>query len=143
MANLNFNKVILCGRLTADVELKKTPSGVSVCTFSVAVNRKVAKDAEQKADFINCVAWRNDADFISRYFKKGSSIMIVGNIQNRAWQDTNGNKRYATEVIADEVHFVDSKSESSGVGVVGGGVPYGADTTHFEEMTAAEDLPFN
>ncbi len=143
MANLNFNKAILCGRLTADVELKKTPSGVSVCTFSVAVKRKVAKDMEQKADFINCVAWRNDADFISKYFKKGSSIFIVGNIQNRSWQDTNGNKRYATDVIVDEVHFVDPKSESNGTGIVGGGVPYGGDTTNFEEMTADEDLPFN
>jgi single-strand DNA-binding protein len=121
------------------VELKQTPSGVSVCAFSVAVNRKVAKDAEQKTDFINCVAWRNTADFISKYFSKGSSIMVVGNIQNRAWQDNNGNKRYATEVIVDEVNFVDSKSENNG----GGALPYSADTTAFEEMTADDDLPFN
>lgn len=140
MANLNFNKAILCGRMTADVELKQTPSGVSVCTFSVAVNRKVGKDAEQKTDFINCVAWRNTADFIGKYFKKGSSIMIVGNIQNRSWQDNNGNKRYATEVIVDEVHFVDSKGESNGP--IGGGVPYGVDAPNFEEMTADDDLPF-
>lgn len=141
MANLNFNKTFLCGRLTADVELKKTPSGVSVCTFSVAVNRRVAKDMDQKADFINCVAWRNDADFISKYFKKGSSIFLVGNIQNRSWQDNNGVKRYSTEVIVDEVLFVDSKSEIAGA--IGGGVPYGGDTTNFEEMSAEEDLPFN
>ncbi len=143
MANLNFNKTILCGRLTADVELKKTPSGVSVCSFSIAVNRKVSKDMEQKADFINCVAWRNDADFISKYFGKGSSILVVGNLQNRSWQDTNGIKKYATEVIIEEAHFVDSKSESNGAGISGGGVPYGANTTQFEEMTAEEDLPFN
>ena len=143
MANLNFNKTILCGRLTADVELKMTPSGVSVCSFSVAVNRKVAKGADQKADFINCIAWRNDAEFISRYFSKGSSIMIVGNIQNRSWLDTNGNKRYATDVVVDEVYFVDPKSEKNGEGVSGGGVPYGADTTNFEEMSAEDDLPFN
>lgn len=142
MANLNFNKTFLCGRLTADVELKKTPSGVSVCTFSVAVNRRVAKDMDQKADFINCVAWRNDADFISKYFKKGSSIFLVGNIQNRSWQDNNGVKRYSTEVIVDEVLFVDSKSEIAGA-VAASGVPYGGDTTNFEEMTAEEDLPFN
>ena len=141
MANLNFNKIILGGRLTADAELKKTPSGVSVCTFSIAVNRKVAKDAEQKTDFINCVAWRNTADFISKYFKKGSSILVVGNIQNRAWQDANGNKRYATEVIVDEVNFVDSKSDN-GAGPIGA-TPYTADVTAFEEMTADEDLPFN
>lgn len=142
MANLNFNKAIIGGRLTADVELKMTPSGVSVCTFSVAVNRKVAKDAEQKTDFINCVAWRNTAEFISKYFKKGSSILVVGNIQNRSWQDNNGNKKYATEVIVDEVHFVDSKSESNGVGSFGGGIPYGVDATHFEELNDDEELPF-
>ena len=143
MANLNFNKVILGGRLTADVEMKQTPSGVSVCTFSIAVNRKVGKDAEQKTDFINCVAWRNTADFISKYFKKGSCILVVGNIQNRSWQDNNGIKRYATEVIVDEVNFVDSKSDN-GAGPIGGGsTPYSADVTAFEEMTADDDLPFN
>ena len=142
MANLNFNKAIIGGRLTADVEHKLTPSGVSVCTFSVAVNRKVARDAEQKTDFINCVAWRKTAEFISKYFSKGSSILIIGNIQNRSWQDNNGNKKYATEVIVDEVHFVDSKSESNGAGSFGGGVPYGVDTTHFEELTDDDELPF-
>ena len=138
MANLNFNKAILGGRMTADAELKQTPSGVSVCTFSIAVNRKVGKDAEQKTDFINCVAWRSTADFITKYFKKGSSIMVVGNIQNRSWQDGAGNKRYATEVIVDEVLFVDSKSEANN----GGALPYSADTTQFEEMTADDLLPF-
>ena len=139
MANLNFNKAILGGRLTADAELKQTPSGVSVCTFSIAVNRKGGKDAEQKTDFINCVAWRNTAEFISKYFKKGSCILVVGNIQNRSWQDGNGIKRYATEVIVDEVNFVDSKGETSN----GGATPYSADVTAFEEMTADDDLPFN
>lgn len=142
MANLNFNKAIIGGRLTADAELKQTPSGVSVCTFSIAVNRKVGKDAEQKTDFINCVAWRNTADFISKYFRKGSSIMVVGNIQNRSWQDGTGNKRFATEVIVDEAHFVDSKGESNGA-IGGGATPYSADVTAFEEMTADDDLPFN
>lgn len=141
MANLNFNKAIIGGRLTADVELKVTPSGVSVCTFSIAVNRKAAKDGDQKTDFINCVAWRNTADFIGKYFSKGSSILVVGNIQNRSWQDGSGNKRYATEVIVDEVNFVDSKGESSGGGLAGG-VPYGADNVNFEEMTADDSLPF-
>ena len=138
MANLNFNKAILGGRLTAEPELKQTPSGVSVCTFSVAVNRKASKEAEQKADFINCVAWRNTADFISKYFKKGSCILVVGSIQNRSWQDGNGNKRYATEVIVDEANFVDSKSDGAG-----GGVPYGSSNVRFDEMTDDEDLPFN
>jgi single-strand DNA-binding protein len=140
MANLNFNKVILGGRMTADVELKKTPSGVSVCSFSIAVNRKVAKDAEQKTDFINCVAWRNTADFISKYFGKGSSIMVVGSIQTRSWQDNNGNKRYATEVIVEEANFVDSKGESNGT--TDNGVPYGGEAVNFEEMTGDDELPF-
>ena len=142
MANMNFNKVILGCRLTADVELKATPSGVSVCSFSIAVNRKVGKDMEQKADFINCVAWRNTAEFISRYFKKGSCILIVGSVQNRTWLDEKGQKRYATDIVVDEAHFVESKSESAGT-VAASGVPYGADTANFEEMTADEDLPFN
>ena len=144
MANANFNRVILAGRLTADVELKMTPSGVSVCSFTIAVNRLVGKDMEQKADFINCVAWRNDAEFISRYFKKGSCILIVGKIQNRSWSDENGNKRYATEVIVDEAHFVDSKSESAETEKAGT-TPYGASTKEvvFEEMTSEDDLPFN
>ena len=138
MANFNFNKVFLGGRLTSDPEIKQTPNGKMVCQFSVAVNRK-GKD--QPTDFINCVAWRNTADFIGKYFSKGSSILVVGNIQNRSWQDNNGNKRYATEVIVDEVNFVDSKSDN-GAGAIGGGVPYGADNVNFEEMTADDSLPF-
>lgn len=112
MANLNLNKTILGGRLTSDIELKQTPSGVSVCSFTLAVNRRYQKEGEQQqTDFINCVAWRNTAEFISRYFRKGSSLCIVGNIQTRTWTDQNNQKRYATEVIVDEALFVDSKSE--------------------------------
>ena len=140
MSNLNFNKVILGGRLTADVELKKTPSGISVCTFSVAVNRKVEKGAEPKADFINCVAWRNTAEFISKYFKKGSSILAVGNIQNRSWTDRQGDKRYATDIVVDEVHFVDSKSDATDGGYAYEPEPYG--TTDFEIIPNDSDLPF-
>lgn len=111
MANLNLNKVILGGRLTADVELKTTPSGVAVCSFSLAVNRKGGKDKPQEVDFINCTAWRGTAEFISKYFKKGSSLCVIGSIQVRSWTDQNGQKRYATDVIVDEALFVDSKSE--------------------------------
>lgn len=121
MANLNLNKVILGGRLTADPELKTTGSGVSVLSFSLAINRKVGKDKEPQTDFINCQAWRQTAEFISRYFKKGSSICIVGSIQVRSWEDQNGQKRYATEVVVDEAMFVDSKSEAQGAETAGGG----------------------
>lgn len=112
MANFSFNKVILGGRLTADVELKTTPSGVSVCSFSLAVNRKYSKEGEQQTDFISCQAWRGTAEFISKYFKKGSPLCIVGSIQQRTWTDKDGQKRYATEVVVDEAMFVDSKNDS-------------------------------
>ena len=114
--SLNLNKVVLAGRVTADVELKQTPSGVSVVSFTIAVNRRyVSKSneaqAQQQADFINVTAWRNTAEFISKYFHKGSPICITGSIQTRTWQDQNGQKRYATEVVADEAMFVESKSD--------------------------------
>ena len=135
MANFNFNKVILGGRLTADAELKQTQSGVSVTSFSIAVNRK---GADNKTDFIDVVAWRQTAEFICKYFKKGSSICIVGNLQKREWTDNKGNKRYATEVIADEACFVDSKSDSDS-----DGAPNFADSApKFEELKDDSDLPF-
>ena len=137
MANLNLNKVILGGRLTADPELKQTPQGVSVTSFSVAVNRR---GKEQQADFINCVAWRQTAEIICKFFKKGSSICIVGNIQVRTWNDNNGNKRYATEVIADEVYFVDSKDEQSSPGAPS--FMTAPSTPQFEEISPEDDLPF-
>ena len=112
MANFNFNKVILGGRLTADVELKTTPSGVSVCSFSLAVNRKYSKEGQQaETDFIECQAWRQTAEFISRYFKKGSSLCVTGSIQTRKWTDQQGQNRYATEVVVDDAMFVDSRNE--------------------------------
>lgn len=114
MANFNFNKVILGGRLTSDVELKQTTSGVPVAQFSLAVNRKYSKDGQQETDFISCTAWRQTAEFIAKYFRKGSSLCIVGSIQVRSWQDQNGQKRYATDVVVDEAMFVDSKNDSQG-----------------------------
>ena len=117
MSSLNLNKVILCGRLTADPELKQTQSGIAVVSFTLAVNRryqsKTADGAQaQQADFINVVAWRQTAEFISKYFRKGSAICVTGSIQTRNWQDQQGNRRYATEVVADEAMFVDSRNES-------------------------------
>ena len=114
MANFNFNKTILGGRLTADPELKTTPAGVAVTSFTVAVNRRgKGKDGETQADFINVTAWRGLAEFITRHFRKGSSICVVGAIQTRSWTDPQGQKRYATEVVADEAYFVDSKGEAA------------------------------
>lgn len=131
MANLNLNKVILGGRLTADPEIKTTPNGVKVTSFSVAVNRKGTND---KTDFLDVVAWRQTAEFITRFFRKGSSICIVGNIQKREYIDKNGQKRYITEVVADEAYFVDSKNDS-------GSAPEMI-TPNFEEISDDEDLPF-
>ena len=118
MSNLNLNKVVLAGRLTGDPELKQTQTGVSVTSFSIAINRRyVSKNneqAEQQTDFINIVAWRQTAEFICRFFKKGSSICISGSIQTRSWNDQQNNKRYATEVVAEEAFFVDSKTDIGG-----------------------------
>ena len=151
MANFNFNKVILGGRLTADPELKQTPNGIPVTSFTVAVNRRSSKAEQRTADFINCVAWRQQAELISRYFRKGSCICIVGNLQVRTWNDQNGQKRYTTEVIVDEVNFVDSASESKGSSDNGYN-PYAEQTPtfsstkdeapKFEQMVDDDDLPF-
>jgi single-strand DNA-binding protein len=93
--------------------LKQTPQGVSVCRFNIAVNRRVKKaDGTTDVDFFTIVAWRHTADFVSRYFTKGRPILVCGSIQNRSWTDQNGQKRYATEIVADEAYFVDAKSES-------------------------------
>lgn len=105
-----MNKAILMGRLTADPEIKQTPNGVAVARFTLAVNRRFAKEGQQQADFINCVAWRNQADFISKYFRKGNMIVIAGSIQTSSWNGEDGKKRYATEVIADEVYFTGEKT---------------------------------
>lgn len=107
-----MNKVILMGRLTADPELRYTPNGVSVTQFSVAVNRRFTKDGQQKADFINCVAWRQTAEFVCKYFYKGSMIALSGSIQSRSWDGADGKKQHATEVIAEDVYFTGSKEES-------------------------------
>lgn len=107
-----INEVILVGRLVADPEMKSTQSGIAVVSFTVAVNRSY-KNASggYDADFINCVAWRNQAEFLSKYFGKGDKIGIIGSIQTRSYEDRAGMKRYATEVVADKIRFIDSKSE--------------------------------
>ena len=150
MANFNFNRVMLGGRLTADPELKQTQSGIPVASFSIAVNRRFgSKDGTQpQADFFNVTAWRAQAEFVSRYFKKGSSIFVVGTIQNRSWTDNEGNKRYATDIVAEEVNFVDARGENPAAGQY---TPdsyepsfsnTAADAPKFEEIKGDDDLPF-
>lgn len=105
-----MNKVILIGRLTKDPEIRYTQNNTPVCNFTLAVDRRFSKD--KQADFISCQAWQKTAEFISKYFQKGSMIAVVGRIQTRTWEDNEGKKRYITEVIVDEVYFAGSKTET-------------------------------
>lgn len=132
-----MNRVMLKGRLTADPELKTTQSGVNVLSFSVAVNRRFSK--EKEVDFINCRAWRSTAEFISKYFTKGQEILICGSLQVRSWDDENGNKRYATDVVVDEVDFCGSKAQSGNTAASANTVPA---PQGFTEDGSEEDLPF-
>lgn len=108
MANLNFNKVILGGRLTATPELRQTTNAIFVASFTIAISRK----GSDQTDFIDCMAWRGTAEFITKYFQKGSSICVVGSLQKQEWTDKDGNKRYTVRVVVDEANFVDSKREA-------------------------------
>lgn len=153
MSSLNLNKVVLCGRLTADPELKQTSNNISVVTFTLAVNRRFqARSGEnaatQQADFISVVAWRQTAEFISKYFKKGSALCVTGSIQTRSWQDQQGQRRYTTEVVVDEAMFVDSRNDSGAQGYTPDAYNApsfstpAAETPNFEELKADDDLPF-
>lgn len=106
------NLVSITGRLTADPELKTTQSGVNCCRFCVAVNRPYQKDKEQEADFINVVAWRATAEFVSKYFYKGTPITVLGSMRNNNYTDQNGVKHYSIDVLADNVGFVPKSSDS-------------------------------
>lgn len=159
-----FNKVILIGNLTADPELKTTQNGVSVTSFSIAVRRKFnSNDTTPQTDFINIVAWRGTAEFICNYFQKGKAILIVGSIQTRNWTDQEGQKRYVTEVVAEEAQFVEKKSDSASPAEASkmpsngtqtspcqepifvtnsSKTAYSDNSVAFEEMTGDDDLPF-
>ena len=116
MANFNLNQVTLGGRITADPELQFTPSNnVPVTSFTIAVNRKYQskENNEPQADFFRCVAWRKSAEFVTRYFRKGSSICVTGYLQTRSWADQHNVRHEVTEVIVNEAHFVDSKDNSA------------------------------
>ncbi|MEG0178949.1 MAG: single-stranded DNA-binding protein [Oscillospiraceae bacterium] len=109
-----LNTVALMGRLTADPELKTTQSGLAVCSFSIACDRSYAKAGEERAcDFINIVAWRQTAEFVCKYFHKGSLIALDGSIQTRNYEDKSGNKRTAFEIVASNVHFAGAKSDNA------------------------------
>ncbi len=139
-----FNLVVLTGRLTADPELKTTPSGVPVTSFSIAVNRNYRAGEEQQTDFINIVAWRQRAEFICKYFSKGSLIGIEGSIQTRRYTDKNGNNRTAFEVVVNNAQFVESKRDNSSSAVNEPASFSNADVNDFADLGEAsdDDLPF-
>lgn len=141
------------GRLVADPELRQTPNGISVTTFRIAVDRNYSpKGGEKQADFIDIVAWRQTAEFVSRYFAKGRMIALEGSIQTRNYEDKNGNKRTAVEVVADQVYFADSKPSGTGAPAAPSFPPPPAeapmvyasgDAGDFAEMSDdSSDLPF-
>ncbi len=132
-----MNVMILMGRLTKSPELKTTNSGISVTSFTVAVNRSYSKGCETQTDFINCVAWRNTAEFITKYFTKGQMIAIKGSLQQRSYEDKNGNKRTSFDVLVDTADFCGGKSDKPTADV-----DYqDASTAEYDEVIA-EDLPF-
>lgn len=129
-----LNKSIVMGRFVSDPELKTTGSGTSVCSFTLACDRDYKpKEGERETDWIDVVAWRGTADFVSKYFGKGRMAVVEGRIQTRTYEDKNGNKRKATELVADNVYFADSKRDGSSAPATG----------EFAEITEESDeLPF-
>lgn len=152
--SLNLNKTIIAGRLVAAPEVKQTTSGNTVCNIRVAVTRRISGGDHPESDFFNVTAWNNTAEFIGRYFEKGAAICIVGRIQNRSYTDKDGDKRTITEIIADEAHFVESKSTAEAntykdptthpyeVAGQAATVPLPNPAPHFEEVKGDDDLPF-
>ena len=150
-----FNKAILIGRLTADPELKQTPSGTYLVNFRIAVDRRFkSQDGERKADFLTIVCWRQQAEFVAKYFHKGEPIGIEGSIQTRDYEDRQGNKRTAVEVVADNVFFVGGKGSGGTAApmvhaaapaspVPAAPVAYSSGSaSDFEEVETDNDLPF-
>ena len=143
-----MNKVILLGRLTKDVDVKYTQTtNIMIASFSLAVNRRFIKQGEERqADFFNVTAFGKTGEFCSKYFKKGQQVAVIGRLQTRTWEDQQGQKRYVTEVIAEETYFADSKRDSQAdtgfENTFGGDTQTsGGDTSDFE-VSSGDDLPF-
>ena len=150
-----LNHIVIMGRLTRDPELRYTQSQLPVATFRVAVDRDFGRGEEKQTDFIDCVAWRQTGEFVSKYFTKGRMIVVSGSLQSRKWQDRNGQNRISWEVIADNVYFGDSKRDSAGdmggsyaapayTAPAGGySAPVGGGPSGFAEIDEEDgDLPF-
>ena len=139
-----MNKVILMGRLTREVETRYTQtSNTMVASFSIAVNRRFVKEGEDRqADFFNIVAWSKLGEFCSKYFKKGQQVAIIGRLQTRSWEDDNGQKKYATEVVAEEAYFADSKKDDGVSNDPFSNNTFGTGDGNDFEVTPSDDLPF-
>lgn len=132
-----LNKTTVMGRLTRDPELRRTGSGTAVTSFTIACDRDYKSDSgEREADFFDCVAWRSTAEYVSKYFTKGRMAVVAGRLQTREWTDKNGNKRKATEIVAESVYFGDSKREG------GGQQSYAAPQESFAELPDDDEVPF-
>lgn len=132
-----LNKINVMGRLTRDPELRRTGSGAAVASFTIACDRDYKSDSgEREADFFDCVAWRNTAEFVSKYFTKGRMAVVAGRLQTRTWTDKDGNKRKATEIVAESVYFGDSKRDGATQ------QSYAAPQESFAELPDDDEVPF-
>ncbi len=134
-----YNHIVIHGRLTAEPELKQTPSGVSVCTINVAVDRSHKNGEDKQADFFTVICWRSLADMVGKHFKKGKEIIVSGEMQSRKWKDKDGNNRISWELMANSVDFCGSKSDSN-VSDLAPASP--AVQPKMEELDPDDDLPF-
>lgn len=132
-----LNHIVLMGRLTADPELRRTGNGTAVATFSLAVERDFSGNGQKETDFIDCVAWRGTAEFISKYFSKGRMMAVSGRLQVRTWDGNNGIKHRATEVVVDSAYFADSPKRDKD-----GGVGYNTDQGYFMNIGPDAVLPW-
>lgn len=139
-----MNKVILIGRLTKDVELRYTQTNnTAVASFSIAVNRKFVKTGEERqADFFNIIAWNKLAENISKYLFKGNQVAISGRLETRSWDDQNGQKHYVTEVIAEEVDFIESKNKQNNEAILNSPTPINKNDDTSDFICNGDDLPF-
>ena len=134
-----LNHITIMGRLTRDPELRQTQAKTSVASFTLAVDRDAAKDAERQTDFIDCVAWRSTGDFVAKYFKKGSMAVVSGRLQLRDWTDKDGNKRRNAEVVVENIYFGDSRRSEAQAAAGADSAQFAAPLTEAEED---EELPF-
>lgn len=138
-----LNTAIIMGRLTADPELKSTGGGLSVCSFTVAVDRRFkGQNEERQTDFIRCVAWRQSAEFLSKFFRKGSMVAVTGSIQVRSYEDKNGYQREAMEIVADQINFTGERNQASEITAAPEQPMSSASAPDFDEIVGDDNLPF-